>query len=136
MNVNSFQDRENYQALPSNRPSITKQQTKHYQAIDQALPSNRSIHSFHFVQLFCPSIHSFSKIRSFIQSISSIHSIHSVVPFHSISFIHVLDKTQTIMAKFLTWLTHHLPHLARLFYQASSPSIFAKLLTKYFSTKS
>ena len=37
MNVNSFQDRENAiidQALPSNRPSITKQKTKYYQAID------------------------------------------------------------------------------------------------------
>ncbi len=48
MNVNSFQDRENAiidQALPSNRPSIAKQLTKHYQAIDQALdqtlPRNR-----------------------------------------------------------------------------------------------
>ena len=68
--------------------SITKQQTQHCQAIDQALPSNRSIHSFHFVQLFCPSIHSFSKIRSFIQSISSIHSVTSISPIHLVHFIH------------------------------------------------
>ena len=56
MNVNSFQDRENAtldQALPSNRPSITKQLTKHDQEIDQALPSDRpSI----FFQVFSPNI--------------------------------------------------------------------------------
>ena len=37
MNVNSFQDHENAQALPSNRSSIAKQYTKHYQAIDPNL---------------------------------------------------------------------------------------------------
>ena len=80
MNVNSFQDRENAQALPSNRPSIakhcqaqpsnkpsfTKQQTKHYQAIDQFI---HSISSNYSVPL-------------------SIHSVTSISPIHLVHFIH------------------------------------------------
>ena len=97
MNVNSFQDRENAQALPS----------------------NRSIHSFHFVQLFCPSIHSVqfvhsvSPFRPFIQSCPFRPFIHS---FQN-KFYHInnqyLTKSLRIKKNLALWWNRHL-HLARL----------------------
>ena len=91
---------------------------KHYQAIDQALPSNRSIHSISsnysvplpihsvkFVHSFSPFFpfihvhfaHSFSQFHPFNQSISSIHSfVHSLIYSIILSLYPIIQSNSSI----------------------------------------